>query len=67
MVHHHPCQMCGAKTECSGELEENYDGEPPIICVEFHLPNGETDLDFRCETCEAKYWLDTNPSDEWAV
>lgn len=35
--HHHPCQTCGAKTECGGTWEENYDGWPEVICREFHL------------------------------
>lgn len=52
--HHHPCQDCGAKTECPGTWEENYDGEPPVICPEWHLKNGEINTDFVCEECDKK-------------
>lgn len=49
--HHHPCQHCGAKTECSGTWEQNYDGFPEVICREFHLDGGTLNADFLCETC----------------
>ena len=49
-VHHHPCQKCRQKTECGGVWEENYDGEPEVICREFHKPTG-INLDFLCERC----------------
>jgi len=49
--HHHPCSVCGTKTECSGTWEENYDGTPDVICPEFHLPNGTTNPSFICEGC----------------
>ena len=52
--HHHPCQRCGAKTECGGTWEENYDGFPDVICAEFHQMNGTINLDFICEGCEWK-------------
>jgi len=48
--HSHPCQRCGAKTECGGSWEENYDGFPGVICREFHLESG-INSDFLCETC----------------
>lgn len=53
-VHHHPCQSCGAKTECPGAWEENYDGIPEVICAEFHqLTAGNFDInpDFVCDAC----------------
>lgn len=49
--HHHACQRCGAQTPCTGQLEDNYDGEPAIVCTSFHLQNGEVDQDFVCEAC----------------
>jgi len=49
--HSHPCSVCGAKTECSGAWEENYDGEPAVICPEYHLPNVLLRYDFMCEGC----------------
>lgn len=49
--HHHPCQDCGAKTECSGTWEENYDGHPEVICPEFHRAGGDLNGDFVCERC----------------
>lgn len=49
--HSHPCQSCGVKTECGGTWEENYDGEPAVICPEFHLAGGEVNGDFLCEAC----------------
>ena len=50
-VHHHPCQRCGAKTECGGVFEQNYDGIPEVICREFHLDWGTINPDFLCEAC----------------
>jgi len=53
-VHHHPCADCGAKTECGGSWEENYDGFPEVICREWHLSGGFTNPDFVCESCDLK-------------
>lgn len=53
-VHHHPCQDCGAKTECGGTWEENYDGFPEVICREWHQPNGTINSDFVCDDCQWK-------------
>lgn len=50
-VHHHPCAVCHAKTECGGEWEQNYDGIPEVICREYHLPDGRTNPDFLCDVC----------------
>lgn len=53
--HHHPCADCGAKTPCPGTWEENYDGEPAVICPEYHLTTSCTpNPDFVCEGCEWK-------------
>ena len=49
-VHHHPCQRCGAKLECGGVWEQNYDGIPEVICPEYHLPDG-TIQEFLCDDC----------------
>lgn len=51
--HHHPCQICHAKTECGGTWEENWDGFPDVICREFHQAGGFVNPDFSCEDCEA--------------
>lgn len=53
-VHHHKCADCGAKTECGGEWEQNFDGWPEVICREFHQAGGETDPDFVCDLCAGK-------------
>lgn len=49
--HHHPCQECGATVECGGTWEDNYDGEPPVICPEFHQRGGTLNRDWVCEAC----------------
>jgi hypothetical protein len=46
--HSHPCAFCKARTECCGDVEQNYDGWPEWICREFHGENRE----FLCEDCE---------------
>jgi hypothetical protein len=52
-IHHfHACQDCGAKTPCTGTLADNFDGEPPIICEEFHRMDGTLNPAFICERCE---------------
>lgn len=48
--HHHPCVDCGAKTECPGTWEENYDGEPEVICDEVDRRGYET----VCNDCHEK-------------
>ena len=61
--HHHACQRCGAKTECGGVFEQNDDGWPEVTCREFHLPGGDLNPEFVCETCftaieaELRYFL----------
>jgi hypothetical protein len=54
-VHSHECQRdgCTTQVECCGDLELN-DGEPWIICKEFHMPGGYINSDFICDECEAK-------------
>jgi len=52
--HFHPCQSCGAETPCEGLREQNYDGFPSVICLEFHLAGGLLNRDFVCEACHAK-------------
>jgi len=50
--HHHPCQRCKAKTECFGQLEDNYDGWPEIVCLEFHMnASCDPNPDFLCDGC----------------
>lgn len=51
--HHHACQDCGKKTECPGTWEENWDGEPAVICDEYHRPDG-TIAEFICDDCDYK-------------
>lgn len=55
--HHHPCAGCGAKTECGGTFEQNYDGWPEVICTEYHglVNSGFVPADdFLCEACEER-------------
>ncbi len=55
--HHHPCVDCGVKTECPGTWEENYDGEPAVICDEVDKRGYET----LCDECsETRERLDRN-------
>jgi len=48
--HAHRCDVCGVKTECCGDVEQNYDGIPEWICREYH---NDARGEFLCETCEA--------------
>lgn len=50
--HHHPCFHCKEKTECCGEIEQNYDGFPEWVCVEYHVNHRH--FDFFCESCLEK-------------
>lgn len=50
--HFHQCQDCQAKTLCTGTLEDNFDGEPPITCQEFHLSDGTLNPDWICDGCQ---------------
>jgi hypothetical protein len=49
--HTHPCGRCKTDVLCSGELERNYDGEPEIICLSYHLSYGRIE-DVLCRSCE---------------
>jgi hypothetical protein len=51
--HFHPCDGYGKKTECCGDIEQNYDGSPEWICVEYHKPNGEI-VEFWCDGCSCE-------------
>lgn len=53
-IHDHPCADCARLTPCDGTLEENHDGWPEVVCVEFHMPNGYLNPDFICEDCDEK-------------
>lgn len=50
--HGHPCQDCGTKTPCDGQIEQNYDGWPEWICAAFHLPGGVINADWICDSCQ---------------
>ena len=62
--HHHPCQRCGAKTECEGLLLRNDDGFPEVICDKFHLDGGEVNADFLCDEC-APFDPSDDPDGPW--
>jgi hypothetical protein len=51
--HDHPCQRCGVRTPCTGELQPNHDGFPIVICRDFHLEGGQIDDTFLCAACAA--------------
>lgn len=59
--HSHDCVKCGAETPCCGELANNHDGEPWIICEEYHLINGGTNPEFSCERC----WNESLDAEAW--
>lgn len=47
--HQHPCATAGCPrvVVCHGELVENYDGWPEVICAVYH----EQQIRPLCETC----------------
>lgn len=47
--HTHVCEKCQTKFSCDGDLEENYDGWPEVVCAIFHVW-GQTD----CEDCRER-------------
>ncbi len=51
--HVHRCIRCKALVECGGAYEQNLDGEPEIICPEYHLPGGAI-AEVTCEACDEK-------------
>lgn len=60
--HSHPCQQCHVKTECCGTVEQNYDGWPEWVCMEFDMGNHH---DFLCESChDLLSTLDDRAEDE---
>ena len=46
--HSHPCQRCRVLTECCGDIEQNHDGWPEWVCIEFDTHDHS---DFVCEDC----------------
>ncbi len=49
--HRHRCFHCGAMTECTGEIEQNHDGFPELVCREYDAPPSQPS-DFICEACD---------------
>lgn len=56
--HLHPCGQCGVLVPCAGELVENYDGWPEVMCRAYHQEGADRST-FRCEACEER----TDPCD----
>lgn len=56
--HTHPCQNCGEPVDCEGDLEENYDGYPEVVCRAYHVYGG---CHILCPECDAKL---PEPQDE---
>ena len=55
--HHHPCSHCQARTECCGDIEQNYDGWPDWVCREYDQLRGRVyyrNSDFLCDACAEK-------------
>lgn len=48
--HTHPCHDCKVKVECPGEWEQNHDGWPEVVCLEYERAG----FDFVCDVCEEK-------------
>lgn len=46
--HTHPCSRCLVETECSGDLERNFDGWPEVVCPDYDMRDHG---DFLCEDC----------------
>lgn len=44
--HFHDCHECGEQFRCDGELEQNYDGEPEVVCDFYHRYEQRA-----CQTC----------------
>lgn len=49
-THTHPCSHCKTPVECYGNLEENDDGFPTVICRGYHQSGG-TLARILCEDC----------------
>jgi hypothetical protein len=47
--HQHPCQRCFVLTECCGDIEQNIDGIPEWVCVEFDTQDHS---EFYCDACQ---------------
>ena len=46
--HTHPCERCHVATDCSSDLEDNYDGWPEVVCVDYDMHSHD---DWFCEAC----------------
>jgi hypothetical protein len=57
--HKHPCDHCHTPTDCDGDTQENYDGFPEWICLDYHVISRS---EFLCDACgekaEAAYQAD---------
>lgn len=45
--HEHPCERCGVGVDCTGDLENNVDGWPDVVCLHFEQHRAEC----LCEDC----------------
>jgi hypothetical protein len=46
-THTHPCSHCKTPIDCDGELVQNYDGWPEVICAIYHVDG----VEMVCEAC----------------
>lgn len=46
-THTHPCSHCKTPVECDGELVQNYDGWPEVVCVIYHVDG----VEMACDDC----------------
>lgn len=69
LVHAHPCHSCGARTECTGQLEQDYGAEKDFYCTQFCDRSGkgyQQASAFLCDAC-ADLADTTDHSFDWAV
>jgi hypothetical protein len=64
--HSHPCASCKEPVECCGAIEQNFDGWPEFICVEYHL-HGGGGLDVYCDACQQAEDVPTSDDDQEAA
>jgi hypothetical protein len=55
-MHTHPCAVCGKPVDCDGELAENHDGFPAVICLSYHLDSAEPTGWWSC-SCGAEHQI----------
>ena len=57
--HTHKCERCTTPFRCDGELLQNPDGWPDVICTHYHEGGAQHHEWRQCEECALTAWCES--------